>query len=117
VVSARTSVLLSLALALPMAMLVSVIVFELRPLEAVLKSVLTDDGARPNPAGFVFMGGGLLALPVALAISLWPVVQHRNLRLLNLVIAALIVWLMIPTWGGVLQDVYRCDILRIPHCD
>ena len=114
--------LIALLLALPMAVLLGSIVFEIQLVETAFKAVFTTDGDRPNIFGFIFMGTALLALPIALVISLWPMIRSgtngkRHFLLANALVAVLVVTLMTPTWGGLAKDIYRCDILGIPNCD
>ena len=115
--------LAGLALALPIALLLGTIVFAIDPLETALKAIFTDDGDQPNVLGRIYMVGGLAALPVALVVSLWPVLaggigraRHR-LHLANVAVALFVVALMAPTWGALADEAYRCDVLRIPNCD
>lgn len=68
------------------------------------------------------MIAGLLALPVAFVVCLSPVLRKgadgkRHLYIVNLILVAIILVLMVPTWGGLAEEVYRCDILQIPNCD
>lgn len=120
--SSRTSVLTAFLLSLPMAVLLVVMVFEITPVEIFFKSFLTNDGSKPNTFGLVYMIGSLIALPIGLVMSLLPMFKKdkkgkRHFYLVNAAIAALIIILMVPTWGGLLKDIYRCDILHIPNCD
>jgi hypothetical protein len=120
--SPKASALIGALLALPMGILIPAVAFELWPIESALKAMLTIDGSQPNALGSVVIFGGLLALPVALAVSVWPMARkgadgRRRLYVVNLALAAVIVALMAPTWGGLAEEVYRCDILQIPNCD
>jgi len=113
---------LALLLAAPIALLVAGIVFDLRWVESALKSVLTSDGDAPNLFGRIYMIAGLLALPAALLISVWPMLRKdvdgkRRFYVLNAVTAAFVIALMTPTWGGLAKDIYRCNILQVPYCD
>jgi hypothetical protein len=90
-------------------------VFEL----TTVRDALMLDTDRPN----VFLnGGGLFALPFALACALYPMVRSgadgkRHSFLLNLILALVIlVPLSLIAWGFS-EAFYRCDILKIPNCD
>src|SRR5687768_8415541 len=114
----KSSALIGFLLALPMGLLVPAVVFQIEPIEVVLRTILTNDGSQPHAAGFTVMIVGLLALPVALAVSVWPIARkgadgRRRLYIVNLALAAVIVALMAPTWGGLAEEVYRCDILKV----
>ena len=120
--SPKASACISFLLALPMGILLSAIVFEIQPIEMFLKSILTNDGSQPNTFGFGVMIGSLLFLPVALAVSLWPMLLKRadgkrRYYMINLVVAAAVLALMVPTWGALAEEIYRCDVLHIPNCD
>ncbi len=109
-------------LALPMAFLYAGIELEMTAVETFFKSFLTDDGDRPNTLGFIYMGIGMLALPVGLVIALWPMFKKgtdgkRHVHIANVLVAIVIVIIMWPTWGGVMKDFVKCDILEIPNCD
>lgn len=114
--------LAAFVLALPMGILFPAIVFELMWIAHAVKSILTTDGNQPSVAGSLFIYGGLLALPIAFVIAVWPMLTKdamgkRNFYVVNFLLAVVIVVLMVPTWGGLLKDIYRCDILQIPNCD
>ena len=112
-----------LLLALPIGALYAAVVLGIGPLEAVLRSLLTDGGDQPNAAGRVYQMAGLLALPFALAATLWPVLGRGlrrasdHLHPMNIAVAIVVAWLIAVTWGGLAEDVYRCDVLRVPNCD
>jgi hypothetical protein len=117
--SPNAAALTSLLLALPMGLLLPAVVFDI---EGLITSVLTDDGAQANPLGLGVMLGALVALPVALAVSLTALLRRgadgrRRLSVVNLLLAAAVVTLMVPRWGGVAQELYRCEVLGIPNCD
>lgn len=121
-VRARTNALIGLALSVPIGLLFLAIVFELEPLQIVLRFLLTADGDRPNAIGFIVMYGGFLVLPLAFALSVWPLLQKtregkRRFFILNFAVAVLVLTLMVPTWGSVVEEVYRCDVAQIPNCD
>jgi hypothetical protein len=120
--SPNGAAVLALLLAAPIALLAIGIVFDIRSIESALKSVLTSDGETPNVLGRIYMIAGLLALPVALLVSVWPMLRKgvdgkRRFYVLNAAAAVLVIALMTPTWGGLAKDIYRCDILQIPNCD
>lgn len=109
-------------LAIPMGLLILGIFFGATPIESALKSVLTIDGNTPNLFGRIFMFMALFGLPVGLLVTLWPMAKKgtdgkRKAYPINIVVAIIIALMMIPTWGGLAQDIYRCDILKIPNCD
>lgn len=110
--------LVALILTLPIALMLSSIVFGITFIEAALKSVLMNlETDQPNVLGRIFMLGALLALPVSLVVTIWPMIKARKMFTANLLVLALVVALMIPTWGALSLEIYRCDILQIPNCD
>lgn len=114
--------LVALLLAFPIGLIFSAIVFEWQMVESALKSLLTNDGDQPNMVGRIIMLSGLLALPVALGVGLWPMVRKaqdgkRHFYIANAMVTMLVAALMVPTWGELAQEVYRCDVLQIPNCD
>jgi hypothetical protein len=115
------SALIAFLLTLPIGILLSAILFKISAFETFLKSFLTNDGSTPNIFGFIYMIGGLLALPAGLVITLLPMLKpkkgKRRFYILNAAVAILIVILMIPTWGELAGEIYRCDVLHIPNCD
>lgn len=118
----RAAALTALALSAPLAILVPVIAFDVEPLHGLAKGVLTRDGSTPNALGFAVLIGGIVALPFALALALVPMLRRgadgkRRARLANLAVAGLIVALMVPTWGGLIEETVRCEVLQIPNCD
>lgn len=117
--SPRLAAYVALALSVPLGIVWTAIVFELQFVEVAFKSVFTSDGATLNAAGRVYIFGSILVLPVALGLALWPMLRKgtRGVYWLNIAIALLILILMWHTWGGLAEDIYRCDILKIPNCD
>ena len=118
----KLAALTGLILILPIGILLPTIFLEIESIEIVLKSVLTSDGNQPNTFGFAYMLLGMLALPVALSISVWSTLRKtgdgkRHVYAVNLVVAGIAAALMVPTWGALAEEIYRCDVLRIPNCD
>lgn len=109
--------LIGFLLALPLTLIFIAVVFNQVWMETVFKSVLTDDGNMPNTLGWVVMFAGLGALPVALIVTLYPLVRYRTLKLTNLLVAAMVIAVMYPTLGGLVKDFINCDIRQIPNCD
>jgi Na+/melibiose symporter-like transporter len=121
-ISPTVSAVIAFLLTLPIGVIFSAIVFELRPIETALKAVLTNDGNQPNTLGYSIMIGGLIALPFALFFAVYPMFMKddlgkRHFYLLNAVITAIVLVLMFYTWGALAEEIYRCDILGIPNCD
>lgn len=105
-----------------MAMLFAAVVWDIAWLEDAFKTILTNGDGRPNAFGIVYMGGGLLFLPVGLVMALLPMLRRgadgkRHLYVLNVIVVVCILAIMTETWGQIIKDVYRCDIQKIPNCD
>lgn len=114
--------LAALVLALPMLGLVPSIAFDFYAVESFVKMLFAGTDGHPTPIGYAFLGMGLLALPLGLIVALRPVLFRegagfRAVLILNLIVVALIITLMVPTWGELASEIYRCDVLRIPNCD
>ena len=114
---AHASALAGLALTLPMALLFAAAYLGLGPVGAWLRAVLTVDGIQPSPVGHVYMLGGLVLLIPAFAIAAWPIVRRREVRAANVAALAVIGVLIFATWGGLAEEVVRCEVLGIPNCD
>lgn len=114
---AHASALAGLALALPMGLLFLAAWIGLGPLGEWLRSVLTVDGIQPSPVGHVYMLGGLVLLIPAFAIAAWPIVRRREVPVANVAALVVIGGLIIATWGGLADEVVRCEVLGIPNCD
>lgn len=114
---------IGLVLAVPMTILLAAVILRVEPLEAAMRAAFVDENDRTNLFGNIFAFGSLVALPVALAVSLWPVIRdsardaRRHLYIANIAVAAVILALIIPSWGALADEIYRCDIARIPNCD
>ena len=64
----------------------------------------------------------MLALPVGLVVSLWPVFRqgadgNRRLYAANVVLAPVILAVVALTWSGLLAHAYECEVFRVPYCD
>ncbi len=118
----KSAALAGFLLALPIGLLYTILVLEIQPLEAFLKPLFTSDSGRTNAFGLVTILGGMLLLPVALVVSLWPMMRRdadgkRNLHGINLILALAIVALITFTWGGFVKDFVNCEVLNLPNCD
>jgi hypothetical protein len=114
--------LIAILLVLPAFILTVSISYHIEAVEVFVKSFLTSDGAQPNLFGKMFMAGVLASMPVTLLVSLWPMFEKgpggkRRFFAVNAVVAALILLLMYPTFGGLIKDFWNCDVLKIPNCD
>ncbi len=122
IMTARSSALIGMALAVPIGLLFAAVFLDLEPLGALLRSILTDDGNQPNVLGRAYMLGGLLLLPLAMAVTTWPMIRReadgrRRVYAANLAVAAFVGVLMLVTWGALLEEIVRCDVMGIPNCD
>jgi hypothetical protein len=89
---------------------------------AVVRDLLTGGGDRPNAVGLVAIVGGLLLLPVALAVTLLPMLRgepsrKRRLHAVNLLVCAVIAIPLATMLYGIGEEVYRCEIRGMPNCD
>jgi hypothetical protein len=89
---------------------------------AAVHDLLTLDGGRPNVVGWTLIGTGFLLLPVALVVTLLPMIRRgpddkRRLYPVNLLVCAVIAIPLAMTLYGIGDELYRCDIRGIPNCD
>ena len=115
--SAITSVILSM----PIGLTFVAFMFEIDQLAKPLTALFTTNGYDLNVAGRLFLFGGLFLLPVAFVLNLWPLLKEegpegkRKLHTINLIVGAILLLLLIFTWGGLLlEEIYclqgiRCD--------
>jgi hypothetical protein len=97
--------------------------FDIHPLVKLLNGLFTipDQPGEINMLGRIVMFGGLLLLPVALALNLSPLLnkagsgETRILYRVNLLVGALILLLILFTWGGLLIEKIYC--LQGIRCD
>ena len=121
----RSAAIASFILALPLGFTYVVLMFEIEPLAKLLNNLFTVEG-RPgdmylNTLGRIVIYGGLLLLPVAFTFNLQSMLKRegpegkRRLYATNLIVGAVILLLIIFTWGGlILEEIYclrgiRCD--------
>ena len=115
--------LASLILALPLGLTFVAFMFDIHPLVKLLNGLFTipDQPGEINMLGRIDMFGGLLLLPVALALNLSPLLnkagsgETRILYRVNLLVGALILLLILFTWGGLLIEKIYC--LQGIRCD
>ena len=115
--------LASLILALPLGLTFVAFMFDIQPLVNLLNGLFTipDQPGEINMLGRIVVFGGLLLLPVALALNLSPLLnkagsgETRILYRVNLLVGALILLLILFTWGGLLIEKIYC--LQGIRCD
>ncbi|HZM21045.1 MAG TPA: hypothetical protein VFC02_04825, partial [Anaerolineales bacterium] len=121
----RSAAITSLFLALPLGLTYVALMFNIEPVARVLNNLFTIDGQQGeiqiNMLGSIVIYGGLLLLPVSFALNLQPMLKRegpegkRRLYTINLIVGAIILLLIIFTWGGlILEQIYclqgiRCD--------
>ncbi|MDQ3062897.1 MAG: hypothetical protein M3R14_08570 [Acidobacteriota bacterium] len=119
----KSSAIVGLLLAMPLAILLLIEMFDIEPLSSFFKALTTEaDGYRLNAFGAVLTIGALLLLPLGFIISLVPVV--RNVRAgngftanpVNLLIAVALFIFIARLIIGFIIDQYPCWI-GVPNCD
>ncbi len=111
-----------LALAAPIGLLLVAVLTGIEPLEAGLKAILMGPNDQPNTLGRAYMLAGLVLLIPAFVVAAWPMLRRgadgrRHVHVANLAAMAVIGVLIVATWGGLAQEVVRCDVMGIPNCD
>ena len=112
------SALVGLLLFLPIGILFASVWLDI----AVVRDLLTADGDRPNVLGLTMILGGLLLLPIAFVVTLWPMMRKgpnrkRRVYAVNLLVCAVISIPMTATLLSIGEEIYRCEIRGIPNCD
>lgn len=59
----------------------------------------------------------LLLFPVGAYISVRPILQKRKLYLKNGLVAAILLLSFLILFVALGEEIYRCDVLKIPNCD
>jgi hypothetical protein len=112
---------LSLALCLPLAMMVSIALLNIDPIGGPISGV-TADGATLDRVGSLLFLAGFALLPVALFVNAAPSVrrlasgQRLVIAPVNLVLGAAIFLALAFLVGAVIIDQYPCW-LGVPNCD
>jgi hypothetical protein len=116
----RSAAITSFILALPLGLLMLILFSDIERLIEPVESALTVDGV-PNLLGRIVLFGGMLLLPVAFVLNLQPMLKKegsegkRRLYALNLIVGAIILFLITVTWGALLVEEIYC--LRGIRCD
>ena|SRR5688572_24988611 len=122
--SSKTLVLISLVLALPMALFYPIFILEVEPLYRLFVSMFVVDGSRPFIPDSIDITGiiAMLLLPVAFIVNLVPIARNRRAGnslmavRINLVLAFAILVLIAVTWGALFVDQLPC-FMGVPNCD
>ena len=83
---------------------------------------LIRPGFHTSPREYALLFIVLILIPIGAFIALRPVLRRksngsRSFHLLNGVIAALLIAVFAAVSIGLGEDIYRCNVLRIPNCD
>jgi hypothetical protein len=121
----RSAAITGFILALPLGLTYVALMFNIEPLARVLNNLFTIDGQQGeieiNQLGRIVIYGGLLLLPLAFVLNFRPMLKgkgpegKRRLYIINLIVGAIILLLILFTWGGlILEEIYclrgiRCD--------
>lgn len=103
--------LLGIAFALPFFIL-NALVASGAPVAEVFRSEVYPGGSEQ-----ILILGLLLLVGIGGIISLYPVIRHRRLMILNILVGVLLIGFSSMAGYGLGVDVYHCDILQIPNCD
>jgi hypothetical protein len=83
---------------------------------------LIRPGSHTSPREYALLFIVLILIPIGAFIALRPMLRRqsdgsRSFHLLNGVLAALLIAVFAAVSIGLGEDIYRCDVLRIPNCD
>ena len=86
------------------------------------RAVFSPSGLRTNPLGYFVIITSILLIPIGSIIALRPIFQKgpnekRRIYVVNLVLGTALLLIFVFIAGGLLEEIYRCDVLRIPNCD
>jgi hypothetical protein len=121
--SNRSSAIIGFLLAMPLAVLLLIEMYDIAPVSGFFKTLTTEaDGQGLNTFGMIFILSAVLLLPLGFVISLVPLV--RNARAggglttspINLLIAAALFIFIATLIAGFVVDQYPCWI-GVPNCD
>jgi len=119
----NSAAITSFVLAMPLGLTYAAFMFKIEPLARLLNDLFTIAGQQGeiNTLGRIVIYGGLLLLPVALALNLQPMLKKegpegkRRFYAINLIVGAIILLLIAVTWGGLFVEEIYC--LRGIRCD
>ncbi len=118
----RSAALISLILALPLAILYSISAFEIEPFNSLLKSLFTGaDGYRQNALGRIVLIGALLLLPAAFLINLLSMVTKAGseratpfrLTPAHSIMGGSILFVVLMTWADMVLYELRPFVTRL----
>ncbi len=98
ILNPKLGAVVGFVLFLPFLLTFTISTFDLEPAAGALKSLTTETGGELNSFGRILMFGGVVALPVALVVSLFSMLTKRGMekgvnfrpRIANLVVGALV---------------------------
>ena len=117
----KLAAITSFIFSLPLGLTFVAFMFDIEPLVKPLNNLFTIDGQQINNLGRIVIFGGLLLLPIAFVLNLWPMLKRegperkRRVYAINLIVGAAILLLIIFTWGGLIVEEIYC--LRGIRCD
>jgi len=117
----RSAAITSLILSLPLGLTFVAFMFNIEQMVKPLTALLTVNGYDLSALGRIVLMGGLFLVPVAFVLNLRPMLRKegsegkRRLHAINLIVGAIILLLIIFTWGGLIVEQIYC--LRGIRCD
>ena len=122
--SSKTLVLISLVLALPMALFYPIFILQVEPLHGFFVSMVTVGGIRSGAPDSIDITGvtAMSLLPIAFIVNLVPIARNRRAGnslmavRINLVLSFAILVLIAVTWGALFVDQLPC-FMGVPNCD
>ena len=116
----KSAVLFSLLLTLPLILLNTIAINRIEPFFTIFQ-INTGGNFRDHPIGHSAALLALLLLPCGALISVRPLLQpgggKRTFYLVNIFLSVLLVAVFVLIVGALLEEIYRCNLLRIPNCD
>jgi len=119
----RSAAIISFILALPLAILFPIAVFDIEPFKGFFKNLFTESNSyRTNALGLTVEGIAILLLPVAFIVNLVPIVRNAGAgnsiiaNPSNLLLAVALLVFLAMTWGWALVDQIPC-FMGVPNCD
>ena len=117
----KSAALVAFLFTLPFMVLNTIAGKQIEPFFTIFE-VNTGGGFWDHPVGHISLIVALLLLPIGAIIAMRPIFQKgadgkRKFHLLNILLAAVMLFLFILISGALLSEIYRCNVLQIPNCD
>jgi hypothetical protein len=112
----QSAAIAALLLALPFVLLNVVVSARIEPLHGWITRLEVHNIGGYGP-GFFLLVVLLLLWPIGAFVAVRPLLRERRWRVINLALGGLLLVGFLFVGGTLGEEIYRCDILRVPNCD